>query len=106
MNRWMIVLTAALAAGSLVGCGGAAGGVEVPTCGEYAAMGPQTGLLVDPTTEQQRVLADLLTDRGYPDDSLNVAKVHTQIIAYCNIYNGASVDKADLLIDGIAGLAG
>lgn len=103
MNRWMKVLTTALAAGLLASCGG---GVAVPTCAEYAEMGPETGLFVEATAEQQRVLTELLSDRGYSDDSLNVAMAHTQIIAYCNIYDGASGGKGDLLIDGIPGLEG
>lgn len=93
--------TAVVAAGALAGC---AGGANVPTCAEYAKMGPDTGLLVSATAKQEKTLKELLLDRGYSDDALNVSMAHSQVIAYCNIYAGVSSGNQNLLIDGIPGL--
>lgn len=61
---------------------------DIPTCQEFAQMGPNTGLLADPTQEQIEVLGVALRDSGYDDGEMNQLIALTAIIAYCNIYGG------------------
>lgn len=87
----MAVLAISLSFG-IVGCAGAA---DIPTCSEYAQMAPDTGLLKPLNGDQQAALKDALRETGYDDSAYNVAIGSSEVLAYCNIYDGVANQNQD-----------
>lgn len=80
----LMVLTAA-------GCSSS----PTPTCQEFAAMGPDTGILVQFNAEQEKAVVDALKETGYDDSLSNQMIARSEVIAYCNIYGGQSGNNQD-----------
>lgn len=93
-----ILAISCLTIGGLAGCDAAAMSADIPTCAEYAAMGPETGIFVEPTSAQLDAMDAALLATGYEDDAYNRAIAHTEIIAYCNIYDGVAGGNETSLI--------
>lgn len=74
-----------LMAASLSGCG-----ETVATCDEYARMGSDTGLFNSANDAQSQALKVSLREAGYDDGALNRTLGHTEVVAYCNIYDGVA----------------
>ena len=77
---------------------------STPTCQQYAKLGPDTGLMTEPTKAQKAAILRMLEEhnREPSEQNLNVASL--QIIAYCNIYGGHAGSNANSPIDSIPGL--
>ncbi len=80
------------------------GMASVPTCSEYAAMSPDTGLMSNLSDAQGKAITNILSKHNRKDNETNRMIAATQIVAYCNIYGGKAGDHADDPIDGIPGL--
>ncbi|WP_119698839.1 hypothetical protein [Microbacterium halotolerans] len=84
-----LAATALFLGATLTGCA-----ASVPTCGEFAAMADDTGLLSSFSDEQTEAMDAALDAAGYENGvvsgAANRALAGTQIVAYCNIYDGVS----------------
>lgn len=75
-----------LAASSLSACGSSSDA----TCDEFAHMSPDTGLFSSMNSEQSSALKTSLKAAGYDDSALNLALGWSEVIAYCNVYDGVA----------------
>lgn len=99
MKKTAMILVAALMGSFLAGCGSSAKGT---TCSQYAQMDPNTGLFTMISAEQLAVVQELLEANGMDSgNGLYVGEEHLKIIAYCNIYGGASGGNGEKLISDV-----
>lgn len=96
LTRFAGSFGALLLAGSmLAGCEGLS---AAPTCQEFANMSEGTGLGASFTDEQNDAVRDALDAEGFDDGAYNLSIAHTEIISYCNIYEGNSGNNQDVSI--------
>lgn len=81
-----VLVGVALLAVTLTACSGA----SIPTCAEFAGMSPDTGLLSSFTSEQSAAVRAALDATGYDDGAYNQTIARTEILSYCNIYDGVA----------------
>lgn len=70
-------------------------GPSIATCDEYAAMSESTGLLESRSPEQDEALSTALEAEDFDDGAYNMAIGHTEVVAYCNIYDGVAGQNHD-----------
>ena len=86
--------------GVLVSCSSSSAGQT--TCGQYAEMSGDTGLMGNLTSEQEDVLTDMLRENDRDTSQVQLAAL--QVVAYCNITGGVAGANADRPIENIPGL--
>ena len=69
-----------------------------PTCQEFAAMDPNTGLGTEFNSEQTDAVRSALDEEGLDDGDYNVTLSYIRIISYCNIYDGSAGNNQDVSI--------
>jgi len=84
VGRYGAVVIVGLSALSLSACGSPA----IATCNEFAHMAPDTGLFVSLNSDQIRALKVALDAEDYDTGAYNVTIATTEVLAYCNIYDG------------------
>ena len=68
---------------------------SIPTCSEFAQMAPDTGLMSDFNSQQEKAVRAALSSGGYETGGINYAIGRTAILAYCNIYGGVANANKD-----------
>ena len=67
----------------------------VATCQEFAALGPDTGLLTSTTSEQDAEIKRALGTKDLDDGYSNRVKAKVRIVSFCNIYAGKASSRPD-----------
>lgn len=86
-----VALSIATVSLSITGCSA----TTIPTCSEYAAMADDTGLMSSTSDEQVDALQAALDEEGYETGAYNVSIAATEVVAYCNIYDGVANSNQD-----------
>lgn len=92
-RRCAVILAAMLGAATITFA--ACGSDSAHTCQDFAAMAPDTGLLVQFTSEQTSALKASLRSTGYDDGAHNQTIGRTEVLSYCNIYDGVANSNQD-----------
>lgn len=91
LRKVTLLATAIILVAPLSACSAQA----TPTCSEYAEMASDTGLLSTRSSDQTDALKDALDKEGYDDGLSNQLIGHTDVLAYCNIYDGVANQNQD-----------
>ena len=83
-ERATVAVAALMAATILTGCSED----KIATCDEFAQMASDTGVFVELNSAQTNALKASLRSEGWDDSAYNITIGKTEVIAYCNIYEG------------------